>query len=106
MSGNELARLKEWLTGLRGQIETLERGLAEYTAPPDEKLPAKEQDDIAHAQEMCARKKRYHTPQGAGAAAEAAHAKGSTDALRIYPCIVCGGYHLTHLALDRHAGVE
>lgn len=106
MSGNELARLREWLADLRGKIETLERGLAEYTAPPDEKLPTKEQDDIAHAQEMCARKKRYGSPVAAGAAANAAHAKGSTASLRIYPCIVCSGYHLTHIALDRHAGVE
>lgn len=106
MSGDEVARLREWLASMRDNIEAMERGLAEYTAPPDEKLPPKEQEDIAHAQEMCARKKRYRTPSGAGEAANAAHAKGSTDALRIYPCIVCGGYHLTHIALDRHAGVE
>lgn len=52
----------------------------------------------------CGKKRRYKTLAAAGRAATDAKAKGSTDELRVYQCFVCdGGYHLTHVALERLA---
>lgn len=53
--------------------------------------------------ESCGKKKRYHSLEMAGRAAESAKAKGSTDDLRIYGCELCGGWHLSHVPLERLA---
>jgi hypothetical protein len=51
----------------------------------------------------CASKRRYRTPEAAGKAANMAHRRGSRDELRIYPCELCGGFHLTKTSLDQVA---
>lgn len=52
--------------------------------------------------QSCQSKRRYKTIEGAGAAAAAAKAK-SGDALRIYPCGLCAGFHLTKGDLEEFA---
>jgi hypothetical protein len=43
---------------------------------------------------MCAAKTRYSNPEKAGRAAQKAKAERGAQ-LRVYPCPLCGGYHLT-----------
>lgn len=59
-------------------------------------------DENAEARRSCADKKRYPTPEKAGAAAKRNY---TGDELRIYVCDRCGGYHLTKSPLEERAGV-
>ncbi|TAL29068.1 MAG: hypothetical protein EPN98_21745 [Phenylobacterium sp.] len=51
----------------------------------------------------CVSKKSYSTPERAGSAAQTALALRN-EKLRIYPCTICRGYHLTKVPLDVAAG--
>lgn len=48
----------------------------------------------------CQGKKHYDTVEAAGAAAAFAKSRGSKDTLRIYPCTICDGFHLTKTPLE------
>lgn len=68
-----------------------------------ETAPAKPLAPVRVLESSCTSKRRYRTPEAAGAAADSAHAKGSTAELRVYACVFCAGFHLTHRTLEEFA---
>lgn len=106
MTPKHAGELRSRLTGIANtarelvsKIDSLAAFVATATAdvPPDADL-------LDQMRSACAKKKRYRTAEAAGASAEYAHQKGSTDKLRIYPCSVCSGFHLTKVELAAFAG--
>lgn len=103
MTSKERDSLRGILGDIRSKLENLERGLLAYESPI--KPTDDEAVDIEAATQACVRKKRYRTAEGAGVAATAALANGSSDVLRVYACLTCDGFHLTHVSLGRFVGL-
>lgn len=82
--------LHRWMEQMRAAVKRSEPP----PAPAPETIPA----ELLEA--SCLGKRAYRTVQAAGRAADFAHSNGSTDALRIYSCLLCGGFHLTHKTLS------
>ncbi len=70
---------------------------------PEPKPPSPELyrgSEYSEIEGSCFKKKSYNTARAAGKAADRAHQNGSTDNLRVYDCLYCGGFHLTKVPLE------
>lgn len=67
------------------------------------KLPAKEEDAYSRKDKYysCGKKKRYHSEHDATVAASCCRNVRGVK-LRVYPCEICGGWHLTKRIASKH----
>jgi hypothetical protein len=66
------------------------------TPPPATEITPEE------IERSCAMKTRYRSPEAAGRAAQTAYNERGVTGLRVYPCPICSGFHLTKESLETY----
>jgi hypothetical protein len=97
----KLAEIDQFASDVRTILRTLPVVVAagRIAVTPSAPSEATEEELEEFRHRSCVRKKSYSTPERAGSAAQTALALRN-EKLRIYPCTICRGYHLTKVPLE------